>query len=73
MLQTNFRLKRSTGSREDLLYEHDGHLGHVTWTIYINFASSFLRVIHVKFGLIGQMVSEKKTTTTTTTEHVYTI
>ena len=27
-----------------------GHLGHVAWTIYINFGSSFLRVLHMKFG-----------------------
>ena len=27
-----------------------GHLGHVTWTIYINFHSIFLRQIHIKFG-----------------------
>ena len=32
------------------IYGHDGHLGHVTWTIYINFRSPFLRMIHMKFG-----------------------
>ena len=31
---------------------HGGHLGHVTWTIYmyINFRSPFLRMLHMKFG-----------------------
>ena len=27
-----------------------GHLGHVTWTIYINFAFPFPRRLHIKFG-----------------------
>ena len=31
-------------------YGHGGHLGHVTWTIYINFGSPFLRMLHMKFG-----------------------
>ena len=29
---------------------HGGHLGHVTLTIYINFCSPFLRMLHMKFG-----------------------
>ena len=29
---------------------HGGHLGHVTWTIYINFRSPFPRRLHIKFG-----------------------
>ena len=29
---------------------HSGHLGHMTWTIYINFRSLFLRMLHMKFG-----------------------
>ena len=31
-------------------FKHGGHLGHVTWTIYINFCSPFLRMLHMKFG-----------------------
>ena len=29
---------------------HGGHLGNVTWSIYINFRSPFLMVLHMKFG-----------------------
>ena len=32
------------------LYGHDSYLGHVTWTIYINFRLSFQRRLHMKFG-----------------------
>ena len=32
------------------IYWHGGHLGHVTWTIYINFRSPFPRRLHIKFG-----------------------
>ena len=32
------------------IYGHSGHLGHVTWTIYINLRSHFLRMLHMKFG-----------------------
>ena len=32
------------------IYSHGGHLGHETWTIYINFRSPFLRMLHMKFG-----------------------
>ena len=31
------------------IYGHGGHLGHVTWNIYINFRSPFLRMLHMKF------------------------
>ena len=31
-------------------YGRGSHLGHVTWTIYINFRSPFPRRLHVKFG-----------------------
>ena len=31
------------------IYGYDGHLGHVTWTIYTNFSSPFLRMFHMKF------------------------
>ena len=30
---------------------HGGHLGHVTWTIYINFRSPFPEKVHMKFGI----------------------
>ena len=33
------------------IYGHGGHLGHVTWTIYINFRSPFPRRLHMKFGI----------------------
>ena len=32
------------------IYGHGGHLGHVTWNIYINFISSLPRWRHIKFG-----------------------
>ena len=32
------------------IHSHGGHLGHVSWTIYINFRSTFLRMRHMKFG-----------------------
>ena len=35
------------------IYGHDGHLGHVTWNVYINFRS-----LHMTLALIGQAVSE---------------
>ena len=41
------------------IYGHGGHLGHVTWTIYINFRFPFSRRLHMKLALISQMISEK--------------
>ena len=32
------------------IYGHEGHLGHVTRTIYTNFGSPFPRRLHIKFG-----------------------
>ena len=32
------------------IYGHGGHLGNVTWTIYINFPSPFPKRLHIKFG-----------------------
>ena len=29
------------------IHSHGGHLGHVTWTIYTNFRSTFLRMRHM--------------------------
>ena len=56
MLCTKFLNHRLSGSGEEdflkvfAIYSHGGHLGHVTWTIYINFCSPFLRMLHMKFG-----------------------
>ena len=33
-----------------VICSHGGHLGHETLTIYINFSSPFLRILHMKFG-----------------------
>ena len=43
------------------IYGRGGHLGHVTWTIYINFRSRFPRRLHINLALNGQAVSEEKT------------
>ena len=32
------------------IFEHGGHLGNVTWIIYINFRSPFPSRVHMKFG-----------------------
>ena len=57
MLQAKFQNHMSSGSEEKdkfikffVIYSHGGHLGHVTWTIYINFHSPFLTMLHIKFG-----------------------
>ena len=56
MLHTKFRGNRPTGSGEEdflkvfAIYSNSGHLGHVTWTIYINFRSPFLRMLHMECG-----------------------
>ena len=56
MLHTKFRENQPAGSGEEdflrffTIYGHGGHLGHVTWTIYINFCSPFPRRLHIKFG-----------------------
>ena len=67
MLHVKFQENRSSGSGEGdflkvfIIYGHGGHLGHVTWTIYINFLSPLPRRLHIKLALIGQTVSEEKT------------
>ena len=43
------------------IYGHGGHLGHVTWTIYTNFASPSQGGSTYNLASIGQVVSEKKT------------
>ena len=55
MLHTKFHGNWPAGSGEDFfkvftIYGHGGHLGHVTWTIYINFGFPFPRRLHIKFG-----------------------
>ena len=56
MLHAKFRQNQSTGSREEdfgrvfTIYEHGGHLSHVTSIISIN--HSFVpESLHSKFGL----------------------
>ena len=45
MLHAKFQDHKTSGSREEgcfkvfTIYGHGAHLGHVTWTIYINFRS----------------------------------
>ena len=55
MLHAKFQDHRTSGSGEDFfkvftIYGHGGHLGHVTWTVYITFRSPFPRRLHIKFG-----------------------
>ena len=56
MLHTKFHENRPAGSGEEdffkvcTIYGRGGHLGHVTWTMYINFRSPFPRRLHIKFG-----------------------
>ena len=55
MLHTKFCENRPAGSGvEDFLrvftiYGRGGHLGYVTWTIYIYFRSPFPRRLQIKF------------------------
>ena len=66
MLHAKFQDHRTSGSGEEdflkvfTIYGRDGHLGHVTWTIYINLGSPFQRRLHMKFGFDwpGRAVSE---------------
>ena len=55
MLHAKLQNQRPPCSGEDFLkifaiFSHGGHLGHVTLTIYANFHSLFLRMLHIKFG-----------------------
>ena len=56
MLHAKFQDHRTSGYGEEdffrvsTIYGHGGHLGHVTWTIYINFRSPFPRRLQIKFG-----------------------
>ena len=40
------------------IYSHGSHLGHVTWTIYTNFRSPFIKMLHMKFDF--DWLSEEK-------------
>ena len=57
MLHAKCQDHRISGSGEEdflkvfTIYEHDGKIGHETYTIYINFLSHFPRRIHMKFGI----------------------
>ena len=56
MLHAKFQGNWPSGSGEEdffkvlSIFEHGGHLGHVTWIVYINFLSPFPRRLHIKFG-----------------------
>ena len=56
MLHAKFQDHRTSDSGEEdflrffTIYGHGGHLGHVTWTININFRSPFPRGLHIEFG-----------------------
>ena len=56
MLHAKFQNHRPSGSEEEdlktkfAIYNHGGHLGHVTLTIYINLHFLFIRMLHIKFG-----------------------
>ena len=42
-----------------VICSHGGNLGHVTLTIYANFHSPFLILLHIKFDFDDQAVSRK--------------
>ena len=42
-----------------LPYMDGGHLGHMTWIIYIYIGSLFIEMSHVNLASIGQAVLEK--------------
>ena len=46
MLHAKFQDHRTSGSG---IFKGFYHLGHVTWTIYINFRSPFPRRLHIQF------------------------
>ena len=56
MLHAKFQDHRTSGRflKVFTIYGHGGHLGHVIWTIYINFRSPFPRRLHIKFGFDWQ-------------------
>ena len=56
MLHSKFQDHRTSGSGEEdflkvfTIRGHGGHLGHVTWTIYIHFGSPVPRLLRIKSG-----------------------
>ena len=52
MLHAKFQGNPSTGFGEAFyqIYGRGGHLGQVTWTIYINLGSPIPSRLHIKFG-----------------------
>ena len=60
MLQAKFQNQRPSGSEEEdlqcffTIYRHSGHLGNMTWTIYISFHSPLLTMLRIKFGFDWQ-------------------
>ena len=55
LLHAKFHDHRTISSIEEdfeafTINKHDGHLGHVTCTICINFLSYYTRRLHIKFG-----------------------
>ena len=66
MIHAKIQDNMTSGSGEDdflkvfTIYVHGGHLGHVTWTIYIKFCSFFPKRLHIKFGIDWPSGSEKK-------------
>ena len=55
MLHAKFQDHRTSGRylKVFTIYGHGCHLGHMTWTIYINFRSPFPRRLHMIFGIDG--------------------
>ena len=53
------------------IYAHGGHLGHVTYTIYINCLSHFQRRLHMTLALTGKAVLEKNMFENNVYIHVY--
>ena len=53
MIHARFQGHRTSSSGGEGFYHiwAWGHLCHVTWTIYIDFHSPFLKRLHMKFGI----------------------
>ena len=60
MLHAKFQDHRTSCSRvEDFFFicGRGGHLGQMTWIIYINYVSPFPGRLHMKFGFVWSMSS----------------
>ena len=56
MLHAKFHDHRTSGSGEEdfksfTIYGRGGHVGHVTWTIYISFCFPIPRRLHINFDI----------------------